>query len=333
MKDYSYLLNRQEHVFRESQIDEALAGRRVLVTGAGGTIGSAIVRRVLKSPANFVGLVGHSELPIFNLLHSLSSEGHAIHMARIDKKIADVGDCPVIERLIDQWEPDIVFHAAAHKHVGLMEAQPAEAFQNNVEATVNLARIAIASGSVRKFVFISTDKAARPTSVMGASKRFAEVALQENFSPFVTSCRFGNVLGSSGSLIEIVERRLAKSEPVIITNPAMRRFFITAKEAVGLVLTAGLLEEGTCFSLEMGELVSIMHVLAKLCPTDTKFEFGSPGAGEKIEEVILGIGEYFIPTDTAAVKRIWTPESRGINAAIARVRHNPNCIVQEAQAL
>lgn len=322
------MLSRPEHIFQEQAIDQALAGKRVLVTGAGGTIGSEIVRRVLKSPAEFVGCVGHSEAPIFNLLQSLPGHGD-----RLNKAIMDAGSSERISQLLEGWKPDIIFHAAAHKHVGLMESQPAEAFRNNTEATINLATAAIKSSSVRKFVFISTDKAARPTSIMGASKRVAEAALAKYFSPFAVFCRFGNVLGSSGSLVEIAEDKILRKQPIKITDPTMRRYFITAKEAVGLVMSAGLVEEGIAFSLDMGALVSIMHILTKLCPPDMVFEFGAPGSGEKTDEVILNVGEYFQPTSTAAVKRIVLNESADVDAALARIRANPHTLVHEANLL
>lgn len=327
MKDYSHLLGRQEHTFNWKGIDNALIGRRVLVTGAGGTIGSSLVHYLLDTGVEFVGAVGHSELPIFNLWESLPDK------SRADKAIHDIGDTAAMHCLISDWAPDLILHAAAHKHVGLMEGQAETAFRNNTEATRNLAHVALQSGSVRRFVFISTDKAAQPTSVMGASKRLAEAILRKDFYPFATSCRFGNVLGSSGSLIEIVERKLARGETITINDPGMRRFFITAKEAVGLVLTAGLLEEGALYSLDMGGLVSIMHVLAKLCPPDTKFEFGNPGSGEKLDEAILGRDEYFRDTDTPAVREIVTPVIPRLEEALARVRERPETIVEEARNL
>lgn len=333
-KDYSFLLSRAEHRFDEDDIDDALFGKRVLVTGAGGTIGSAIVRRLLESDVSFVGLVGHSELPIFNLRRSLGRRWAC--SPQVASAIADIGDVPTMRALIDNWRPDIIFHAAAHKHVGLMETQPHAAFKNNTLATVKLARVAIESNSVRKFVFISTDKAVAPTSVMGASKRFAEVSLQHHFSPFVTICRFGNVLGSSGSLVEIVEKQIASGDPVTINDPRMKRFFITEREAVGLVLTAGLLEQdGGVFSIDMGEPVLVDDVVRKLCYKGghTDIVTGAPGSGEKTEEVILGPNESAVRTANPAVLRILSPTNSKVDEAVARVSLNPYSIVKEAQAL
>lgn len=326
MKDYAFLLNRPEHNFDQVGIDAALEGKRILVTGAGGTIGSALVRRLVDSPAVFVGCAGHSELPLFNLKNELDSE-------KLGVAVVDIAHEHVMRGLIERWAPDIIFHAAAFKHVGLMERQPEQAFANNSLATLRLAKVALESNSVRKFVFISTDKAVNPTSVMGASKRVAEVGLRTHFSPFATVCRFGNVLGSSGSLVEIAERKFAAHEPVIITDANMQRFFITAKEAVGLVLTAGLLEEGTCFSIDMGEPVKIMDVVTKLAPKGARFDVSKPGSGEKLTEEIIGPREHKVETKNPAVIRISTLSNSLVDEAIVRIAQNPSRLVEEARAL
>lgn len=329
MKDYSFLLNRPEHIFHETQIDAALEGKRVLVTGAGGSIGSAIVRRLVASPAKFIGLIGHSEAPIFNLLQALPPSAR-----RYQALVADVGHWASMKQVVDMWEPDIIFHAAAHKHVGLMERQPFAAFKNNTVATLQLAQIALESHSVRKFVFISTDKAVRPTSVMGASKRLAEVGLQQEFAPFATICRFGNVLGSAGSLVEIIEKRMVEDKAVFITDPRMKRYFITAKEAVGLVLTAGTLEDGGVFSLDMGTPINVMEIVRKM--GNPKFETGLPGTGEKFDEELLCENEWFLATGTPGVLRVANfgqPAAATALAAIAQVLADPNSIVRIAQSL
>lgn len=326
MKDYSFLLNRPEHTFDEDEIDSALVGRRVLVTGAGGTIGSEITRRLMRAPTSFVGIVGHSELPIFNLRSTLPA-------SKLQSAILDVGHEHVMKGLLERWRPDIIFHAAAHKHVGLMEGQPEAAFANNTLATINLARVALQSESVRRFVFISTDKAANPTTVMGASKRLAEVALCTHYHPFSTICRFGNVLGSSGSLVEIVEKRFAAGQPAIVNDERMKRFFITVKEAVGLVMTAGLLERGPGYSIDMGEQIPIVDIIKKLMSPDDRFQYGRPGSGEKLEEEIIGAGELLEPTSNPAVLGITMNPRPEIDEVLARVKQNPARIVQEAQKL
>lgn len=336
MKDYAFLLNRPEHTFHETQIDAALAGKRVLVTGAGGSIGSAIVRRLVNSPVRFIGLVGHSEAPIFNLLQMLGGlnlrpAGQTVQPSRVQSAVADVGHAPSMRDVMRVWEPDIIIHAAAHKHVALMERQPLAAFKNNTIATLQLAQIALESRSVRKFVFISTDKAVRPTSVMGASKRLAEVGLQQRFAPFATICRFGNVLGSAGSLVEIIEKSMAEDKVIFITDLRMQRYFITAKEAVGLVLTAGLLEEGGCFSLHMGNPVNVMEIVRKM--GNPKFETGLPGTGEKFDEEVLFDHESFFETITRGVLRVVTSKHPDADAAIAQVLADPSAIVRTAQSL
>lgn len=325
MKDYSFLLNRPEHVFDECGINEALRDKQVLITGGGGSIGSAIARRINASPAKFIGLVGHSEAPIFNLRQSLWFD------SRLDSAIVDIGDALAMRELINRWAPDIIIHAAAHKHVALMERQPLAAFKNNTVATLQLAQIALESPSVRRFVFISTDKAVRPTAVMGASKRLAEVGLQQHFAPFATICRFGNVLGSAGSLVEIIEKRMAAGEPIFITDPRMKRYFITAKEAVGLVLTAGLLEDGGCYTLDMGAPVNIMDLVRKM--GNPKFETGLPGTGEKFDEELLCENEWFLATGSSGVLRVVTSKESDADAAIARVLADPVSIVKIVRPL
>jgi len=281
MKDYSFLLDRPENSFPDDKIDEYFRGRSVLVTGAGGTIGSAICER-LAGKCKFLVALGHSELPIFRLKSCLSTS--------VEVKVADVR-LPM-EGIFYSYKPDVVIHAAAHKHVGLLQSQPREAYDNNVAGTINVAQTAIRH-HVEKFVFISTDKAAQPTSVMGKSKRLAELWLLAKY-PSAGIVRFGNVLGSSGSLVEIIERRIAAGEPITITHPGMERFFITVREAAGLALTAAIAAPGI-YTLAMGEQVNIVGIAEKLIKAagDPRSEivFSNPGSGEKLSENILNPGE------------------------------------------
>lgn len=325
-KDYSFLLNRPEHKFEELALDASLAGKRVLVTGAGGSIGSAIVRRLIESPAEFVGAIGHSELPLFNLKQALPNK-------RLHTAILDVQDVESMRWLLDWWQPDIVIHAAAHKHVGLMQDQPEAAFRNNTLATIKLAEAALKGESVRRFVFISTDKAVNPSSVMGASKRLAEMWLKTHAMPFAVVCRFGNVLGSSGSLVEIAERKAAAGEPITVTDPRMTRFFITAREAVGLVLTAALLDEGDAFTIDMGQPVPILELLEKLCPDATLVTAAQAGAGEKLSEEIVTSSEAATPASNPAILRIDMLDNPLIDQAIETLKTYPHNIVSFAQAL
>lgn len=325
-KNYSFLLERPEHTFNEGAINEALLGKRVLITGAGGSIGSAVARRVVDSPAAFVGLVGHSELPIFNLKNELPSD-------RVGAAIASVADEHVMAALIKRWNIDLIVHAAAYKHVGLMESQPEQAFVNNTLATISLAKVALASESVRRFVFISTDKAVTPTSVMGASKRLAEVWLKQCAMPFAVICRFGNVLGSSGSLVQIIEQNIASDEPIKITNVKMERYFITAKEAVGLVLTAALLEEGDCFSINMGRPIPIVDIVETLAPRHPTIILDKPGSGEKISEQVVGYNETESRTRNPAIFRISMQPNPRIESIIASVKSHPTTLGSEARAV
>lgn len=301
-KDYSGLLTRPEWTFDELAIDNALAGKRVLITGAGGSIGSALALRVARSSAAFLGVVGHSELPIFNLLPHLSDFSGDLGSA-----IKDIG-CPSMVSLLRKWRPEIILHAAAHKHVGLMESQPEEAFRNNTEATISLAKLAGDFG-VPRFIFISTDKAVNPTTNMGASKRLAEAWLLTHDPELHTVCRFGNVLGSSGSLLEILEQRARDGKPFWLTSPDMKRFFITAKEAVGLVLTSGLVFGPGLFTLEMGKPVLIDDLVRKAAP-DLAVEFGVPTDGEKLDEDLIGPQESRNPTVHTGIYKVTTDLNR-----------------------
>lgn len=330
-KNYSFLLERPEHTFNEAAINEALRGKRVLVTGAGGSIGSSVARRIIASSAAFCGLVGHSELPIFNLLNELRSEPNGA--AIVGAAIASVADSHVMAALIKRWNIDLIVHAAAYKHVGLMESQPEQAFENNTLATISLAKVALASESVRRFVFISTDKAVMPTSVMGSSKRLAEAWLKQCAMPFAVVCRFGNVLGSSGSLVEIIEKNIQSGEPIKITDTKMERYFITAKEAVGLVLTAALLEEGDCFSINMGKPVPIVDIIETLAPRHPTIILGKPGSGEKISEQVVGRNETTSRTSNPAIFRISMQANPRVESIIASVKSHPTTLGQEARAV
>lgn len=284
MKDYSFLLNRPEWTFPDEEINRYFGGRRVLVTGAGGTIGSAVCKRLI-GVAEFVGALGHSELPLFNLRQDIDP-------ARGGMRLADVRR-PLDEIFLD-WKPNVVIHAAAHKHVGLLEKQPLEAYVNNVGGTINVAATAMRCG-VEKFIFVSTDKAARPTSVMGKSKRLAELWLLAKYKS-AGIVRFGNVLGSSGSLVQIIEKRIAENKTIELTHPGMERFFITAREAVGLVLSATIFAPGI-YTLDMGDPVNIFDIAEKLLYANGghgQIVFTNPGSGEKLTEHLTNEDEELV---------------------------------------
>jgi len=258
-KDYAHLLCRPEHTFDEKTIDKDLLTKNILVTGAGGSIGSALVRRINRANPNNIYVLGHGEDSIFQLLQRLHDEpGNA----SIRPMIADAYS-PEVDALLSKGNIDIVFHTAAHKHVGLMESNPRAAFANNTQTTIWLARQCEKHGI--RFVYVSTDKAVKPTTVMGASKKLAEAWVDANCTNSVT-VRLGNVLGSAGSLVEIVERKRDKGgETFFLTHPAMGRHFVTVKEAVGLILTAGFCFPGK-YTLEMGQPLSIEALVNTIAP-------------------------------------------------------------------
>lgn len=293
--DIEDLLGRPEVKLDTDQIKKYIAGKRVLVTGAGGSIGSEICRQVAKFEPEVLILLGHGENPIFEISRELEEK-----FPRLKKKsvIADVRDSVRIHDVFALYRPDVVFHAAAHKHVPLMEDNLTEAIKTNVFGTLNVARAALAFGS-EKFVMISTDKAVNPTSIMGVSKRIAEMVVQAiNMSSEKTaflSVRFGNVLGSRGSVVPIFREQIAKGGPVTVTHPEMKRYFMTIREAVQLVLQAGTMGKGgEIFVLDMGEPVRIVDLAEQMIRlsgktpyVDIDIVFSGIRPGEKLFEEIL----------------------------------------------
>ncbi|MBQ7263267.1 MAG: polysaccharide biosynthesis protein [Synergistaceae bacterium] len=270
-----------------------IRGRRVLVTGAGGSIGSEIVRQVLQNGPAEMLLLGHGEQSIYLLVESLA--GERVPLRPI---IADVADETAMRDVFDRWSPQLVFHAAAHKHVPLMELSPREALRVNASGTRTLARAAGASG-VERMVLISTDKAVNPSSVMGATKRVAEMILAQEQRRWPRTAymavRFGNVLGSRGSVVPKFEEQIAAGGPVTVTAPQMKRYFMLIPEAVSLVIQAGAMGEGgELFVLDMGEPVVIAEMaelLIRLCGyephRDIPIVFTGIRPGEKIEEELF----------------------------------------------
>jgi len=242
-----------------------IAGRKVLVTGAGGTIGAELARQIWACHPKSMVLIERSEPALFEIEQELKEDGAGSEVIAI---VADVGDERRMDTIFGQQKPDLVFHAAAHKHVPLMEQQVGEALINNSLKTVGLAKVAARHGT-GDFVMISTDKAINPTNVMGASKRLAELGLQilqkQNPNMKISSVRFGNVLGSSGSVIPTFRRQIAAGGPVTVTHPEVTRYFMSVAEAVGLVLSAGRLGGGgEIFVLDMGEPVKIEAMARQL---------------------------------------------------------------------
>jgi FlaA1/EpsC-like NDP-sugar epimerase/lipopolysaccharide/colanic/teichoic acid biosynthesis glycosyltransferase len=258
------LLGRQPVHLDLEEVAEFLRGQRVLVTGAGGSIGSELARQVAGfGPAELV-LLDHAENGLYYVHNELGAQhaGLALHAV-----VGDIKDREGLDRVFQRFRPSVVFHAAAHKHVPLLEANPREAVLNNIAGTRHLVQAADRHG-VRKFVLISTDKAVNPTSVMGASKRVCEMIMQsrsqESATRFV-AVRFGNVLGSDGSVIPLFQRQLQRGGPLTVTHPEARRYFMTIPEAVRLVLQAGAMGKGgEVFLLDMGEQVRIVDLARQL---------------------------------------------------------------------
>lgn len=298
--DIEDLLRREPIRTDFSAVSALLTGRKVLVTGGGGSIGSELCRQIVRcKPAELI-LLGHGENSIFNIFHELRQLDPTITLSPV---IADVRFPDRIMAIFSKYQPDIVFHAAAHKHVPLMEANPGEAVTNNVFGTHNLLAAAQAT-DVQQFVMISTDKAVNPTNVMGASKRSAELlvhqAAERTGRPYV-AVRFGNVLGSRGSVVLTFKRQIAAGGPITITHPDIERFFMTIPEAVQLVLQAAVLGTGgEVFVLDMGEPVKIVDLaqdlirLSGLHPgEDIDIEYIGLRPGEKLYEELFIKGETY----------------------------------------
>ncbi len=293
------LLGREQVALDEGAVAGSLRGKVVMITGAGGSIGSELCRQVARfTPARLV-LVERFENALFEIHRELV--GSFPELA-ISPRVADVGDGRRMAQLFGEGVPDVVFHAAAHKHVPMMESNPGEAIKNNVVGTRTVADLAHAHG-VGQFVMISTDKAVNPSSVMGATKRVAELYTQDlarrSTTRFVT-VRFGNVLGSNGSVIPIFKEQIARGGPVRVTHPEMTRYFMTIPEASQLVLQAGAMGGGgEIFILDMGQPVKIVDLakdlirLSGLEPeVDIEIAFTGMRPGEKLFEELATSAEY-----------------------------------------
>jgi FlaA1/EpsC-like NDP-sugar epimerase len=304
------LLRRDPVEIDLAAVAELATGETVLITGAGGSIGSELCRQLARLAPGGLILVGHGENSIFDMLHELSASFPDV---RITPVIADVRDRKRIASIFRQHRPHAVFHAAAHKHVPLMEENVIEAITNNIVGTRNVVQAALDSGC-KHFVFISTDKAVRPTSVMGATKRVAEMIVQHAATKYdrnFVSVRFGNVLGSRGSVVPTFLRQIRAGGPVTVTHPEMQRFFMTIPEAVQLVLQAGALGRGgEVFLLDMGDPIRVVDIASDLIRlsgltvgTDIEIRFTGIRAGEKLYEELFFSAENVLPTDHPKVLR------------------------------
>ena len=292
------------------QVRMLATGETVLVTGAGGSIGSELCRQLARLEPAQILLLGHGENSIFDILAELTELVPTVTAVPI---IADVRDRERLRRIFAEYRPYSVFHAAAHKHVPLMEGNIAEAVTNNVLGTKNVAELSAEFG-VEHLVLISTDKAVRPTNIMGATKRVAEQVVQEiaeSHERKFVAVRFGNVLGSRGSVVPTFLRQIRSGGPVTVTHPEMRRYFMTIPEAVQLVLQAGAIGRGgEVFVLDMGEPVKVLDLATDLIRlsglevgTDVDIRFTGTRPGEKLYEELFFDSETAIPTDHPKVLR------------------------------
>ena len=289
--DVADLLGREETTLDGRPVIDLLGQKRVMVTGAGGTIGSELVRQILRTGPEQLILIERSENALYEIEREVRKLGVTSSVAAI---LADIGDRRRMAGIFERYKPQILVHAAAHKHVPLMEQNPSEAVKNNVLATRMLGEMAVEHG-VDRFVFISTDKAVNPVSIMGMTKRLAEIALQElnrRGTTRFSAVRFGNVLDSSGSVVPLFREQIGKGETVTVTHPEMKRYFMTISEAVSLVLQAAALAKGgEIFVLDMGEPVKIVELaeemiaLSGLRPyEDVPISFTGIRPGEKLFE-------------------------------------------------
>jgi FlaA1/EpsC-like NDP-sugar epimerase len=308
------LLGRVAVRIKTGVIRDILASRTVMVTGAGGSIGSELCRQILSFKPALLVLVERSEPVLFAIEQELLASRNGTSIVPL---VGDVTNSAHISAIFSRFRPQAVFHAAAHKHVPMLEHQPAEAVRNNVLGTALVAEMAIAHGA-ENFVFISTDKAVNPSSVMGATKRCAEIYLQSlaarSHATKFMAVRFGNVLGSSGSVVPTFAKQIAAGGPVTVTHPEVSRFFMTIPEAVTLVLEASALGKGgDIFMLDMGKSIKIVDLAAQMIllsgfkPEDIDIIFTGLRPGEKLEEILSYSREHVTPTEHPQISRLVSP--------------------------
>jgi FlaA1/EpsC-like NDP-sugar epimerase len=311
------LLGREAVVLDQRAIKEFIENKKILVTGGAGSIGSEFCRQTAKFNPSLLLILDQDETAIFNISEELKEKFGNLKIVPI---IADIQDKTKIDQVFKEFNPNIVFHAAAYKHVPLMEEHPDEAVKNNIFGTKIVADLAV-ENHIDKFVFISTDKAVNPKSVMGASKRIGEMICQalnkKNSTKFI-SVRFGNVLNSQGSVIPIFKEQIKNGGPVKVTHPEMTRYFMTTSEACLLVMQAAMMGRGgEVFVLDMGKPVKIKDLAKELIrlsglepDKDIAIVYTQPRPGEKIFEEILMAEE---GTMSTANKKIFIAKLSGID--------------------
>lgn len=323
------LLGREPVRLLDENVEHYLAGKTIMVTGAGGSIGSELVRQISRFRPGRILLVERYEFGLFEIDRELNSSDTTVESIPL---IADICDSERMAAIFETYRPEIVFHAAAHKHVPLMELNATEAVKNNVFATRLLGEMAGKYG-VSSFVLVSTDKAVKPASIMGATKRAAEIVLQDlgrRFRTAYVAVRFGNVLGSAGSAVPIFAEQIRSGGPVTVTDPKMTRYFMTIPEASQLVIQAGALGTGgEIFVLDMGEPVRILDLaedmirLSGLTPyEDIEIVFTGARPGEKIFEELEMSGENLVRTEHPKVfiGKIATYSPDAVSAMLADLR-------------
>ncbi len=335
--DVADLLNRPRRRYDADRVRSLITGRRVLVTGAGGTIGGELSRQIARYEPARLSLLDSSEYGLYEIELALRENG-----VIADAFFGDVRDRMRVREVMAEAAPEVVLHAAALKHVPLMEANPAEAVLTNVLGTVNVAETARTAGA-DSFILISTDKAVRPTNVMGASKRAAELFVQaldaDGGRMRACSVRFGNVLGSSGSVVPLFERQIARGGPITVTDPEITRYFMTTEEAAALVLQAGALSKGLSargggvFALDMGEPVRIEDLARRLC----RLRGLEPGADIAIVHTGLRPGEKLHEAMFYAAEEVRDTDADGVLVALApmiplrRLRPSLESLITEAR--
>ena len=314
--DISDLLRREPVKMDTEALGEVLENKVVMVTGAGGSIGSELCRQIARLNPKRILMLGHGENSIFSAITTLRERYPSMAFVPL---IADVRDFPRLSVLFDRWEPQVIFHAAAHKHVPLMESNIEEAVTNNILGTSNIVKSAL-SHNVQRLVMISTDKAIKPVNIMGATKRIAEMLLLDaarKHNRAFTVVRFGNVLGSRGSVVPRFKRQIAAGGPVTVTHPEMKRYFMTIPEAVHLVLQASTQAEGgENYILDMGQPVKILDLaedlirLSGLEPgKDIEIIFSGIRPGEKLSEDLWDKGFAYSPTAHPDIHQVDTEEA------------------------